>query len=189
MKEQKPQNLILITSLLFMIAIAIVAFFIAPKFYEIAKLNKEIKIQNEKYILGQRKIEAIKQASNIMKISLQEINRINVSMPLEKSADEALISIEKIAKDNNLGIKNVQIGKNDDTKSVAPVEVVMEGSFDGITGFLNALKNNLRPVEIDSYIIEPSGDKLSFSINILFPYFDEQLSQINSDNKTENTSE
>lgn len=177
MKEQKSQNLILITSLLLIIAIAIVALYIAPKFYEIAKINSQIKMKQEQYNLGIRKIEAIKQAGDVMKISLQEINRINVSMPLEKSADEALITVEKIARGNGLDLKNVQIGKSDETKSLASIEVTMEGGFESIAGFLNAMKNNLRPVDVDSYIIEPIGDRLSFSVSLMFPYFDEKISQ------------
>lgn len=177
MKEQKSQNLTLITSVLFIAAIALVALYIAPKFYEIAKINSQIKLKQEQYNLGIRKIDAIKQAGNVMKISLQEINRINVSMPLEKSADEALIIVEKIAHDNSLDLKNVQIGKSDETKSLAPIEVTMEGGFQSVTGFLNALKSNLRPVDVDSYIIEPAGDKLTFSVSLLFPYFDEKISQ------------
>lgn len=178
MKNDKSQNLILITSILFIAAIIIVALFIAPKFYEIAKINLKIKDKHEQYDLGMKKIEAIKEAGNVMKISLGEINAINVSMPLQKNADEALITIEKVARDNLLDLKDVQIGKIDDSKSLAPIDVTLQGSYLSIAGFLKSFRNSLRPVDVDSYLIEGSGDKLTFSVNLLFPYFDEKINKI-----------
>lgn len=175
-KTPKNQSLLLISVLALLASIVIVIVYVVPKITALKDLSNNVAIKQQELQDGKNKVEALKKATAIIKVARFEMETLGISIPAKENADEAVSQIADAAGKAGLDVESINSSSSQEG-SLALV-VTSSGSFGNVTGFIENIEKNLRPVRITDYTVASSGDgKVDATINLSVPF----LAQNNTD--------
>lgn len=117
------------------------------------------------------KLKLLSQVATKFAVNSNRIETILSAVPPSPDIPEAIVTIEAVARINNISIQSV-IPQLENQKQQVIITVIGEGDLRGIEGFVDNLASNNRPVSINAMNISKrsEGSKLNFSVGLNFPF-------------------
>jgi len=174
-KKSKSQMPMLISILALLVALILIGFFIVPKTSEIKELSNEVAKKEQELELGKKKVASIREAIKLMAQAKNDIEKLNIAIPSNPNAEEALVQLQEIASKSGSVIIDSSVG--DSNQSTQKIGLTLNGEYSQILDFLSKLKSNMRPVEISNYSMVSNEDEsiITASFNLEYPYLDMEI--------------
>lgn len=141
-----------------LIAIAIILFwvFTLPFYYRVSDLDTAIKDRNDLLVSRNSIISNISNLNKEYQKRIPEIAKLSAIVPAKKSVAEVLSAVNDISIKNGIELfSSAIIGQKVSDANTSPynllsIEIGLNGSYPGMTNFLETLENNLRLIDITS---------------------------------------
>lgn len=171
--RKNSQFFILAVLVSLLLSILAIIFIIVPNVSSLKDLSNRVAAKEQELILGREKVQAIKEASNVIKSAQRDIQLLGVAVPEKEKADEALVQVTTAATSAGITVDRVVISPTE-TNSVN-FTVSANGSYTDTITFMANLEKNLRPAKISDYSLSSNslGSQVNSTFTVSFPYLPE----------------
>jgi len=174
--KNSSQTIILAAAGFLLVAFVAIITYLVPRVSEIKTLNDSIANKQQELALGRQKVQAIRDAIQVINKAKREIEILGIAIPDKEKAEESLVQITTIASANEITISNMSFSSGSDKKaSKLTVNVTAQGDYGKFASFFNALNTNLRPVAVSgiNFSNNDSTNQLEAGFDLVFPYLSE----------------
>lgn len=173
--KKNSQFFILIVLLCLLLSLLAVIFLIVPHVSTLKNLSQKVAAKEQELTLGREKVQAIRNASILIKSAQRDIQLLGVAIPEKEKADEALVQVTSAASSAGISVQSAVISPS--VNSAVSLTVSASGSYENTVSFIANLEKNLRPVKISDYsLASSSSGQISSTFTISFPYLSAQPS-------------
>lgn len=166
------RELILISILAFsMLVYLYLNYLLFPSYEKIRELRSEL--QQKKIISVNKEITLKKLAvlDSLLKDEQLHIEALEKKMPYNVRLPELVVNIDGKIKEIGMNIKSISIGGVDQANSeygIIPVNVSLEGKYDGVLDFIKYIEDSERKYIVDSFVLSPvrRAEPIPFSISM-----------------------
>jgi len=189
MDQEKSKFGILLSTVLFFIALVVLILFLIPRVSNLKILSNQVEAKRVEYETGKIKVMNAEDLKKYIEQSKGEANLLGVALPANSSAEDALLSLTAAAAAADLRVSGVEV--QDDEKGNLLVSLSTRGTFENSVSLLDKLKNNLRPTKIVDFQMTKTDDDVLTNLSLNLPYYTDSASSVSptstATSKTEDT--
>lgn len=172
MKKKSTQTPILTAAVLLLVALIILIAYIIPQIATLKELNQEISQKESELIIGKQKVQALRDAAQLIQQAKKEVELLGISIPTKEKAEESLLQITNIAARQSITITSTSFSS---AEGLLTMNVIAKGDYNKFIDFFNDADSNIRPVSVSGISFSANGDNggLEASFDLLLPYIAE----------------
>jgi hypothetical protein len=168
--NKHSQLLSFLSVLALLASFVLVIFVIVPKISQLGSLSEQGNTTQQQIDLLTKKIEAIRQASGVIKSAAQDIDTLQIAIPQQQASEQALAQLSSAT--GTAGVQLTSVSLDNTEAGYVKVTATVFGPYDKLIVLMGDLEQNLRPVRVDDYNISTSPDSsdITTTLDISFPY-------------------
>jgi len=171
-KKTSPQTLLIAAALSLLVALVLIIAYMVPKINTLKDLNQTIVQKQQELDLGKQKVQAVRDAVQLLQQAKKEIEVLNIAMPTKEKAEESLLQVSEIASKQEIEITSATFAEDKTSGSQQlTMSLTTRGAYNKFVDFFNAVNTNLRPAVASGINFSPNEEKgLEASFDLTFPY-------------------
>jgi len=144
-------------------------FLLFPGYTKISELTSEL--QQKKAIAADKEaaVKKLAQLDSLLKDEQLQLEDMEKKIPCNVRLPELIVNIDGKVKEIGMDIQSISIGDVDQANKdygIIPINVAMEGNFDGVMDFIKYIEDTEREYIIDSFELSPVKRALPMSFSI-----------------------
>jgi Tfp pilus assembly protein PilO len=176
MTEKKTKLAITLSTILLFVALVVLILYLIPRVSQLKLLSHQVESKRVEYESGKLKIQNAEALQSMLGQYKKEAELLGIALPGKSKAEDALVELSEAAKGSGLEIVSADVS---DEKGSLLVDLSTKGTYENQVGFLDKLKNNLRPIKVVEIEMTKIDDKIVTNLKLNFPYFS-SLAESNS---------
>lgn len=184
MNKKSTQTPILAAAILLLVALILLIAYIIPKITTLKELNQEISQKEHELAVGKQKVQALRDAAQLIQQAKKEVELLGISIPTKEKAEESLLQITNIATRQNVAVTSASF---DSAEGLLTMSVTAKGDYNKFVDFFNDINSNIRPVAVSgiSFSVNEEDSGLEASFDLSFPYIaEESITEANIEGET-----
>lgn len=144
----------IVTIVCFLIAVAIVATLVFPKYQEVSRLNQKIERAKREIADREKQLNSMKEITEKITQYQDQFSQIEAALPQYPSVPVLFNFMKKTTEDNGLVLKKLSLGgEKTGEEQKTRVEKIdfkisVAGSYPAFKNFLSAIQSNVRLIEV-----------------------------------------